>query len=258
MPESRELLIAGNWKMNENHFESLKLVQELAALLRAEALPGGRTVSIHPPFTSIRTVQVALETDRIPLVLGAQDCHTEERGAFTGEVSAEMLAKLNVRAVIVGHSERRRLLGEGDELIRRKVDAVLRHEMTPILCVGEDGAEREAGRHEEVVNDQLRAALARRAPEVLAGLVVAYEPVWAIGTGLSATAADAQAMAACIRAGIAAFDAEAAGRTRILYGGSVTEDNAAELLGQPDVDGLLVGGASLDAKRFCAIARAGV
>lgn len=254
----RTVLVSANWKMHHNHLEALRYVQQLAALLRVEGVPAGREVCLHPPFTSLRSVQVALESDGVPVSLGAQDCHEEDRGAFTGAVSAEMLARLAVRYVIVGHSERRILFGEGDDLVRRKLDAVLRHAMTPILCVGERLAEREAGEAEERVEAQLRAALDGRDPAVLARVVVAYEPVWAIGTGRTATAADAQTMAKQVRAVVEGLGgATARDGVRVLYGGSVTPENAAELLAGRDVDGLLVGGASLDPTRFHAIVRAG-
>ena len=243
--------------MHENHFEALKLTQELAALVRSQGIPEGREVSIHPPFTSLRTVQTALETDHIPIALGAQNCHQHERGAFTGEVSAEMLAKLNVRYVIVGHSERRAHCGEDDAVVRAKADAALGQGLWPIVCVGEDLAERQAGGAVSKVRAQVAAVFAGRSAEQVAAMVIAYEPIWAIGTGESASAADAQAMCAEIRAELVAGAGEAASMTRIQYGGSVIPDNAAEFLAQPDVDGLLVGGASLSAERFIAIVRAG-
>jgi triosephosphate isomerase len=250
--------VSGNWKMNENHFESLKLVQELAALLRAGGIPEGRQASIHPPFTSLRTVQVAVETDHVPIALGAQNCHHEDRGAYTGEVSAEMLAKLDVRYVIAGHSERRRHAGETDEQVRAKLDAIWRHGMTPICCVGESEEQRNAGDHLGVVAAQVRAALERRPAEVVASAVLAYEPIWAIGTGQTATPDDAQEMCAAIRTVVAELAGEgAAAAVRVQYGGSVNAGNAADLLACPDIDGALVGGASLDAGAFVAILRAG-
>ncbi len=257
MKHARTVLVSGNWKMHDNHFEALKLVQELAALLRAQPLPAQVEVSIHPPFTSLRTVQTAVESDHVPVALGAQTCHDQDRGAFTGEVSAEMLAKLNVTYVLAGHSERRRYCGETDEQVRVKVDAILRNGMRPIVCVGETAPERSGGDAVEVVRRQVAAALGRRPPEVVAASVVAYEPVWAIGTGETATAADAETMCAEIRAEVARFAGEDPAATlRIQYGGSVAPDNAAELLAGRNVDGLLVGGASLDAQRFVAICRA--
>ena len=258
MNSERGALISGNWKMHENHFEALKLVQELAALMRSGAMSQHLVVSIHPPFTSLRTVQVAIETDRLALVLGAQNCHFEQRGAYTGEVSAEMLAKLSVRYVIVGHSERRRLQGETDEIVRAKLDAVLGQAMIPILCVGEDAEQREAGEAQAVVVGQLRAALGGRSEQVVSAAVLAYEPLWAIGSGVVASPADAQEMCAVIRSELVAMVGPSGAAARIQYGGSVSPENAQQLLAQDDVDGLLVGGASLDAARFLAIVRAGV
>jgi triosephosphate isomerase (TIM) len=254
----RDILVSGNWKMYHNHYEAIQFVQKLAALLRANPAPDGRTLSLHPPFTSLRSVQTAVESDAVPVSLGAQTCHYEDRGAFTGEVSAEMLAKLNVRYVIAGHSERRAYCGETDEIVRSKVDAILRHQMIPILCVGETLAEREAGSATEKVVGQLQAALGSRKAAVVAGLVIAYEPIWAIGTGKVASADDAQEMAGCIRDEVERLAGQsAAGGVLVQYGGSVTPDNAAELLACDDVDGLLVGGASLDADKLSAIVRAG-
>jgi len=244
--------------MNHNHYEAIQFVQQLAALLRASPLPPEREASLHPPFTSLRSVQTALESDGVPVSLGAQNCHQEDRGAFTGEVSAEMLAKLNVAYVIVGHSERRAYAGETDELVRAKLDMALRHAITPILCVGESLDEREAGAAFDKVTRQLEAALSGRPGQVVSGLVVAYEPIWAIGTGRTAASSDAEEMAAHIRAEVARLAGdEAASAVRVQYGGSVTPDNAAELLRCANVDGLLVGGASLAADGFVEIARAG-
>lgn len=254
MGDGRKPLVSGNWKMHENHFEALKLVQELAALLRATSVPEGREASIHPPFTSLRTVQTAVETDRVPLALGAQNCHYEDRGAFTGEVSAEMLAKLNVVYVIVGHSERRTYFGETDVVVRRKVDAILAHGMRPILCVGETLDERAAGDAAVRVREQVSAALSGRSGEAVGGVVVAYEPLWAIGTGETASVEDAEQMCGTIREEVARLaGAGAAAAVRVQYGGSVTPESAGALLGAPNVDGLLVGGASLDAERFVGI-----
>ena len=253
----RELLVSGNWKMNQTHFEAIQFVQALAALLRARPLRSGRALSVHPPFTALRSVQTALESDAVPVALGAQNCHEAEKGAFTGEVSAEMLAKLNVRFVIVGHSERRQLFGESDEQVRAKVDAVLRHKMTPILCVGETLEQRRVGEARATVSAQLEAALKGRSRAGVAELVVAYEPIWAIGTGETASADDAEEMAAHIRTeleGLAGSDV--AGAVRIQYGGSVTPGNAGELLRKPNIDGLLVGGASLKPDSLFEIAQA--
>lgn len=255
---SRRPLISGNWKMNLNHFEALKLVQELSYLVTTDDVEVV-DVSVHPPFTDIRTIQTVLDADRIPFGLGAQNCHTDISGAFTGEVSPAMLAKLDVDYVIVGHSERRELFGETDELVSAKVTAVLKQEMTPIICCGETLEERQAGEAESKVEGQIRAALTtpgnrRRPAEVVAGLVIAYEPIWAIGTGETASSDDAQAMCAHIRAVIAdMFDDETAQAVRIQYGGSVKPGNAHELMSMPDIDGALVGGASLKAEDFARI-----
>ncbi|HLX77343.1 MAG TPA: triose-phosphate isomerase [Acidimicrobiales bacterium] len=257
MTPERGALISGNWKMNENHFEALKLVQELAALLLAGSIPRGREVSLHPPFTSLRTVQTAVETDNVPVLLGAQNCHFEDRGAYTGEVSAEMLARLNVRYVICGHSERRQYFDETDEIVRKKIEAIFRNGMRPIVCVGETLAERESGDALKKVCGQVRAALGGLRADAIASAVVAYEPIWAIGTGETATDADAQQMCAAVREEVSQFSKSSAEAIRIQYGGSVTPDNAAGLLGGSDVDGFLVGGASLDAARFVEIVRAG-
>jgi len=253
----RRVLVSGNWKMNHTHYEAIQVVQKLAALLRAAPVPEGTDLSLHPSFTSLRSVQTALESDAVPIALGAQTCHFQDAGAYTGEVSAEMLSKLNVRYVIVGHSERRALFGETDEIVRLKLDAVLRHAMTPILCVGETLAQREAGMAESTVSGQLIAALDDRGPEVLSAIVIAYEPIWAIGTGVTASFEDAQAMSAMIRAQLELLGGDVARSMLIQYGGSVTPDNAGELLACSDIDGLLVGGASLDADKFVTIASSG-
>jgi triosephosphate isomerase len=243
--------------MNENHFEAVKLVSELSALLRGAAVPEGREISLHPSFTSLRTVQTLVETDRIPVALGAQNCHFEDAGAFTGEVSAAMLQKLGVTYVICGHSERRAYFGESDEIVGKKLDAVLRHNMFPILCVGEGKESRETGEANAVVSAQLEAVLVKERRAAIGSFVIAYEPIWAIGTGLSATPADAEAMCAHIHAEVERLCGPAAASVRVQYGGSVKADNAAELLSQPSIDGLLVGGASLDAAQFLAISLAG-
>ncbi|MHB8244823.1 MAG: triose-phosphate isomerase [Acidimicrobiales bacterium] len=253
----RDLLVSGNWKMNFTHFEAIQFVQSLAALLRARPLRPGRVLSLHPSFTALRSVQTALESDAVPVLLGAQDCHEAPAGAYTGEVSAGMLAKLNVCYVIVGHSERRQHFGESDQRIRAKLDAVIGNAMTPILCVGETLAERESSQARERISAQLEAALGGRAKAEVAGLVVAYEPIWAIGTGETASAADAEEMASHIRSEIESLSGtEAARSARIQYGGSVNQDSAGELLRCPNIDGLLVGGASLKAGALHEIAMA--
>jgi triosephosphate isomerase len=245
MAEARKPLISGNWKMHHNHFEAIQVVQKLSYLLKKDDY-AGVDVSVHPPLTDLRSVQTVLESDHIPVALGAQHCHWEDKGAFTGEVAPGMLAKLNVAYVICGHSERRELFGETDEMVNKKVKAILKAGMTPIMCVGETLDEREAGGTEDKVLGQLKAGLAGVKQDQIDGLVVAYEPIWAIGTGRTATAEDAQAVCAAIRGVVGT-------KTRIQYGGSVKPVNAAELMAQPDIDGALVGGASLDPDEFARI-----
>ncbi|MDE3202940.1 MAG: triose-phosphate isomerase [Acidobacteriota bacterium] len=239
--------------MHMTHLEAINLIQKLSYSLEASD-PSYVDLSVHPPFTALRSVQTVLDADDMPISLGAQNVHWEDRGAFTGEISPTMLAKLNVSYVIVGHSERRQLFGETDEMVAKKVAAVFAAHMTPIMCVGETLDEREAGATEERVVGQLRAGTAALNPEQMAVLVVAYEPIWAIGTGRNATPDDAQAVCNALRAAVLADHGEAAGaRLRIQYGGSVKAANAAELLAQPDIDGALVGGASLDPAEFAQI-----
>ena len=250
---SRKPLISGNWKMHHNHFEAIQMVQKLSYLLSANDYDAV-DVSIHPPFTDLRSIQTVLESDEIPVALGAQHCHWEEKGAFTGEVSPAMLAKLNVSLVVVGHSERRELFGETDDDVKRKVEAILTAGMTPIVCCGETLEERETGQAKSKVERQVLAGLAGlNAPQV-AGLVVAYEPIWAIGTGQTATPEDAQEMCGTIRSVVRSrWGAEAAESVRIQYGGSVKPVNAPDLMRQSDIDGALVGSASLDADEFARI-----
>jgi triosephosphate isomerase len=252
---TRRPLISGNWKMHHNHFEAISLVQKLSYLLHDEDYDTV-DVSVHPPFTDLRSVQTVLEADDVPIALGAQHCHWEDKGAFTGEVSPAFLAKLNVSYVIVGHSERRELFGETDDMVNRKAKAILAHDMTPIVCCGETLDEREAGSTDDKVSGQVRAGLAGLTPEQVGGLVVAYEPIWAIGTGRTASAEDAQAVCKTVRSVVAEVaGADAAAAVRIQYGGSVKASNAVELMGQPDIDGALVGGASLVAEDFAGIVR---
>ena len=253
----RRPLISANWKMNHNHFEAIQCVQKLAYLVGKDDLEQV-DVSIHPPFTDIRSVQTVIDADKLHFAVGAQHCHWEDKGAFTGEVSPAFLAKLNVQYVIVGHSERRQLFGETDESVARKVGAVQRYSMTPILCVGETLEEREAGETETKVLGQIRAALHGLTPAAIGSLVVAYEPIWAIGTGRTATSDDAQQTCAAIRRSVADIaGGEAAESVRIQYGGSVKSSNIAELIAQPDIDGALVGGASLDPDEFARICKLG-
>jgi triosephosphate isomerase len=249
----RKPLMSGNWKMHHTHLDAINVVQKLSYAL----LPRDYdrvNVSVHPAFTALRSVQTVLDADRIPIALGAQDVHWEDKGAYTGEVSPIMLAKLNVSYVIVGHSERRQHFGETDDDVNKKVAAVLGAGMTPILCVGETLEEREAGESEAKVSGQVEAGLSGVAPEAVADLVIAYEPIWAIGTGENATPEDAQNMCSLIRSDVSSAHGKAAADgVRLQYGGSVKPGNVAELMAGPDVDGALVGGASLDPEQFAAI-----
>jgi triosephosphate isomerase (TIM) len=257
---ARTPLIAGNWKMNLNHLEAIALVQKLAFAL-PEKYYDRVEVAVLPPFTDIRSVQTLIDGDRLKMVHGAQDLSPHDAGAYTGDVSGAMLAKLGCRYVLVGHSERREVHGEDDATVNRKLRAAVKHGIVPILCVGEGLAVREEGRHVEHTTRQLTAALAKVESQHAQTLVVAYEPVWAIGTGRVASAADAQEVCGALRAAVAAgYGDTIAGSVRILYGGSVKAGNVGELVGQRDVDGALVGGASLDADEFaklCAIAAGG-
>jgi triosephosphate isomerase len=251
---ARKPLISGNWKMHHNHFEAIQTVQKLAFLLSKEDFDAV-DVSVHPPFTDIRSVQITLADQKATdIALGAQNCHWEDKGAFTGEVSPAFLAKLDCTYVIAGHSERRELFGETDDVVHKKVQTILRHEMTPILCVGETLEEREAGTTEAKVTGQVRAGLAGVAKAKIGAIVLAYEPIWAIGTGRTATPEDAQSVCALVRTTVGEVaGADAAGSVRVQYGGSVKATNIAELMAQPDIDGALVGGASLDPDEFARI-----
>jgi triosephosphate isomerase (TIM) len=246
----RRKFVCGNWKMHKTVGEAVALVGELrAGLADAAAVQ----VAVAPPYTALHAVAGALAGS--PIELAAQDVHSEPQGAFTGAVSAAMLADVGCRHAIVGHSERRQLFGETDEGVRRKVAALLAANVLPIVCVGETLAEREGGRTLEVVERQVRAALAGVPAASLAALTVAYEPVWAIGTGKTATAGQAQEVHAAIRNILRELGGSGGDAVRIQYGGSVKPENAAELMSQPDVDGALVGGASLKANDFLAIVK---
>jgi len=244
----RTPLIAGNWKMHK----TVREAHDLAAGLKTR-LAGveGVDVVVCPPFTALADVGRALAGS--PVELGAQDLHWERQGAFTGEISAPMLWDLGCTYVIVGHSERRRLLGEDDEAVRRKVAAALVNELIPILCVGESLDEREAGRTERIVQTQARIATLDVTPEAAPQLVIAYEPVWAIGTGQPATGEEANRVAGLIQGWLRGWFGDAAGSMRILYGGSVTPATIGEFARQPEIDGALVGGASLDVEAFAGI-----
>lgn len=249
---ARTPLISGNWKMNLNHFEAIQLLQKLSYELRDHDYDAVE-VSLHPPYTDVRSVQTVIDADRMQFQLGAQNCHAEVSGAFTGEISPAMLAKLDVNYVIVGHSERRALFGENNEMVAAKAAAVFGHEMTPIVCVGESLEERESGQAEAIVETQVRGSLASIAAEKLEELVIAYEPVWAIGTGVTASSEDAQEMCSHIRNIVGSMRKGAQQSVRIQYGGSVKPSNVTELMAMADVDGALVGGASLEAESFARI-----
>ena len=248
-------LMAGNWKMYENHLEAIALVQKLAFTLTGKDFDSVE-VAVLPPFTALRSVQTLIDGDKLRISYGAQDLSQYDAGAYTGEISGSMLAKLGCDYVLAGHSERRQYHAETDEVVSAKVQAALRWELTPILCVGESLEIRQAGQHIQHILGQLDAALRGIPAAAVAAMVVAYEPIWAIGTGEVATPADAQEAAAAIRSRISdVYDAETAGGVRILYGGSAKPGNIAPIMAQPDVDGALVGGASLDAGQFAQICR---
>jgi triosephosphate isomerase len=251
----RKPLIAGNWKMHCNHLEAIALVQKLAFAL-PEKYYDKVEVAVLPPFTDIRSVQTLIDGDKLLMVHGAQDLSPHESGAYTGDVSGQMLAKLGCQYVVVGHSERRQIHGEDDALVNSKVRAAVRHGIVPILCVGEGLEVREKGDHVAHCTRQVNAALEKVESQHAQTLVIAYEPVWAIGTGEVATPEDAQEVCAAIRGRFreTAGD-EAADGCRILYGGSVKAANIAGIMAQPDVDGAVVGGASLQAEEFGGICR---
>ncbi len=253
--EVRRPLIAGNWKMNLNHLEAIALTQKLAFSLPEKRLAEVDVV-VLPPFVDLRSVQTLIDGDRLLLGYGAQDLSPHQSGAYTGDVSGPMLAKLGCQYVVVGHSERRAYHHEDDELVNAKVKAATRNAIAPILCIGEGLEIREAGGHVPHCLGQLDAALDGLSADVVEKVVVAYEPVWAIGTGKTATPQDAQEVIGAIRARIGErYPGATAERVRILYGGSVKSSNIAEIMAQPDVDGALVGGASLDAEEFARICR---
>lgn len=252
---ARRPLIAGNWKMNLNHLEAIAVTQKLAYSLEERDFDAV-DVAILPPFTDIRSVQTLVDGDRLRISYGAQDISPEKSGAFTGDISGSMLRRLDCTFVVVGHSERRAIHGESDQLVNRKIRAVLENEMVPIVCIGEELAIREAGEHVAHVLGQLRGALAGLHKPELKKIVFAYEPVWAIGTGKTATPEDAQEVCAAIRNELAKIGSdEIAANARILYGGSVKSANIVEIMRQGDIDGALVGGASLDPEEFARICK---
>jgi len=252
---SRLPLMAGNWKMHENHLEAIALVQKLAFTLTGKDFDAVE-VAVLPPFTALRSVQTLIDGDKLRLSYGAQDLSPYDSGAYTGDISGPMLAKLGCDYVLAGHSERRHYHHESDEVVNAKVQAALRSGLTPILCLGESLDLRQEGKHVDHCTGQLDRSLKGIPSDAVAAMVIAYEPVWAIGTGEVATPADAQEMTSAIRTRISEIhDAETAASVRILYGGSVKPDNVAPIMAQPDVDGTLVGGASLDAGQFAQICR---
>jgi triosephosphate isomerase len=254
-PAGKLPLMAGNWKMHENHLEAIALVQKLAFTLTAKDYEFVE-VAVLPPFTALRSVQTLIDGDKLRLSYGAQDLSQYDSGAYTGDVSGPMLAKLGCDYVLAGHSERRQYHHESNEIVNAKIQAALRSGLTPILCVGEPLAVRNAGGHIEHCTRQLDESLAKIPAEAVAAMVIAYEPVWAIGTGEVASPADAQEIISAVRSRISEIhDAETAASVRILYGGSVKPDNVAPIMAQPDIDGALVGGASLDAGQFAQICR---
>jgi triosephosphate isomerase len=251
----RTPLIAGNWKMNLNHLEAIALVQKLAFSLTPEDHEKVECV-VLPPFTDLRSVQTLVDGDKLRLRYGAQDLSRHDSGAYTGEVSGPMLAKLGCSYVLVGHSERRQYHGETDDVCAAKVQKAFEHGLTPVLCVGEGLDVRQQGGQIEHTVGQVTAALAGVPGEQARTLVIAYEPVWAIGTGEVATPDDAQEVCGAVRQTLAQlYPGELADGVRVLYGGSVKSSNVSDLMAQPDVDGALVGGASLDAEEFATLCR---
>jgi triosephosphate isomerase (TIM) len=252
---ARRPIIAANWKMHKTHLEAIQAVQKLSYLLDKKDADRVEVV-ICPPFTALRSLQTLLDADRLPYGLGAQDVHWEDKGALTGEISPGMLSALACSYVIVGHSERRQLFRETDETVRKKVRAVFGAGLVPILCVGESLEERDAGRTEDKVVTQVKAALGGLEEGQVGSLVVAYEPIWAIGTGRNANPADAGEVIGLIRRTAASLASESASQTmRVQYGGSVKAGNIREFMAHPEIDGALVGGASLDPEEFALIVK---
>lgn len=254
---ARKPLFAGNWKMNLNHLEAINLVQKLAFSLTDRDYDKA-DVAVIPPFTDLRSVQTLVDADKLRIGYGAQDLSAHDSGAYTGEISGVLLSKLGCTYVLVGHSERRQYHGEDEALCNAKVKAAYRHSLTPILCVGEGLPVRQEGRHVEHTLAQLDGALDGVPADQVKSIVIAYEPVWAIGTGEVATPKDAQEVCGAIRTRLAElYGDDVASVVRILYGGSVKSDNVAGIMAEADIDGALVGGASLDAAEFAKICRFG-
>jgi triosephosphate isomerase (TIM) len=251
----RRPIIAANWKMHKTHLEAIQTVQKLSYLLDRDDADRVEVV-ICPPFTALRTVQTLIESDRLSYGLGAQNVHPEDKGAFTGEISAPMLTALKCRYVIVGHSERRQLFGEDDALVNKKVRAVVAHAMSPILCVGETLDERDAGGTESKVQQQVRRGLDGIDATQAASAVVAYEPIWAIGTGRNAEPNDAGQVVQVIRETLAErYSEQVAQQVRVQYGGSVKPGNIRDFMAHPEIDGALVGGASLEPEDLALIVK---
>ncbi len=253
----RTPLIAGNWKMHMDHFQAVSLVQKLSWTLTDHDHDFGKVqVAVFPPFTDLRSVQTLIMADKLELTYGGQDLSPFDAGAYTGDISGDFLKKLGCTYVLVGHSERRTVHAETNDVVSAKFQAALRHDLTPILCVGEGLTTRQAGKHVAYTLQQLRDALAGVEAAAVAELVIAYEPVWAIGTGEVAGPTDAQEMGAAIRQEVAElYDTDTAQAIRVLYGGSVKADNVAAIMRERDIDGVLVGGASLDDEEFANIVR---
>lgn len=251
----RKPLMAGNWKMNLNHLEAIAVAQKLVYSLTDKDYDAV-DVTIIPPFTDIRSIQTLIDGDRLRLTYGAQDLSPEASGAFTGDISGSMLHKLGCTFVVVGHSERRSIHGESDALVNRKIKAALAHGMVPIFCVGEELSVRDSGAHVSHVIRQIRGGVEGLTKPELKKIVIAYEPVWAIGTGKVATPEDAQEVCSAIREEMENIGSpEIAAAMRILYGGSVKSSNVGEIMAKPDVDGALIGGASLDPEEFATIVK---
>ena len=252
---TRRPIVAANWKMHKTHLEAIQDVQKLSYMVEKQDADRVEVV-ICPPFTALRSVQTLIEGDRLPYALGAQNVHHEEKGAFTGEISPGMLRALKVRYVIVGHSERRQLFGETDAVVSKKVRAVFDHEMTPIVCVGETLEQRDSGQATDVVVAQVREGLAKVGAEEASRLVVAYEPIWAIGTGKACAPSDAGEAIRAIRDTLATlYSTDVGEAVRVQYGGSVKAGNIREFMAHPEIDGALVGGASLDPEEFALIVK---
>jgi triosephosphate isomerase len=252
---ARRPIVAANWKMHKTHLEAIQDVQKLSYLL--DAADADRVeVVICPPFTALRSVQTLIESDRLPYALGAQDVHWEEKGALTGEIAPGMLEALKVSYVIVGHSERRQRFGETDAGVARKVKAAFAHEMTPIVCVGETAEERDTGRTTDRVVGQVREALSKAGAEQASRAVIAYEPIWAIGTGRACAPSDAGEVIRAIRDTLETmYSTDVAETARVQYGGSVKAGNIREFMAHPEIDGALVGGASLDPEELALIVK---